>query len=54
MLKRNEGIIEVYKKKFEQMAELRADLTDALELNQKLYADIEMMSKDQESEQKMQ
>lgn len=35
------------------MADLRAELTDAQELNQKLYADIEMMSKDLENEQHM-
>ena len=53
-MKRNEAVIEVYKKKVEQMADLRAELTDAQELNQKLYADIEMMSKDLQSEQQMQ
>ena len=41
-------MIEVYKKKVEQMSELRAELTDANELNQKLQQDIEIYSQDQE------
>ena len=40
-------MIEVYKKKVEQMSELRAELTDANELNQKLQQDIEIYSQDQ-------
>ena len=47
-LKRCEAVIEVYKKKIEQMADLRTELTDAQELNQKLYADIEMLQQDAE------
>ena len=47
-LKRYEAVIEVYKKKIEQMADLRTELTDAQELNQKLYADIEMLQQDAE------
>ena len=50
-LKRNEAVIEVYKKKLEQMADLKAELTDAQDLNQKLYADIEMLQRDQEKDQ---
>ena len=42
-LKRNEGVIEVYKKKLEQMADLRAELVNSQELNQKLNEDIEML-----------
>lgn len=40
-LKRNDAIIDVYKKKVEQMADLKAELTDAQELNHRLQADIE-------------
>ena len=36
-LKHSEAVIEVYKKKLEQMADLRTELVDAQELNQKLY-----------------
>ena len=50
-LKRNEGVIEVYKKKMDQMADLRAELTDSQELNERLQADIEMLQGDQEKEQ---
>ena len=32
-LKRNEAVIEVYKKKVEQMGDLRSELSDALEQN---------------------
>lgn len=42
-MKRNEAVIDVYKKKVEQMGDLRAELFDAQELTQKLYADIEML-----------
>ena len=45
-LKRNEAMIEVYKKKVDDMADMKLELNDATELNQKLYADIEMLQKD--------
>ena len=52
-LKRNEAVIDVYKKKVDQMADLRAELSQAEELNQKLYADIEMLQQDQENDQRL-
>ena len=50
-LKRNEGVIEVYKKKLEQMADLRAELVNSQELNQKLNEDIEMLQHEQQKDQ---
>ena len=44
----NEAVIEVYKKKLEAMADLKTDLTDAHDLNQKLQQDIEILTKQQE------
>ena len=44
----NEAVIEVYKKKLETMADLKTDLTDAHDLNQKLQQDIEILTKQQE------
>ena len=42
-LKRNEAVIEVYKKKVDQLADIRSELADAHELNQKLNSDIELL-----------
>ena len=50
-MKRNEAVIEVYKKKVDQMADLKAELNSALELNQKLYSDIEMLERDADKDQ---
>ena len=47
-LKRNEAVIDVYKKKVDQMADLRAELLQSEELNQKLNADIEMLHQEKE------
>lgn len=47
-LQKNGAIIEVYKKKVETMAELRQDLEDAKEENQKLYAEVKILMKDKE------
>ena len=47
-LKRNEAVIDVYKKKVDQMADLRAELLQSEELNQKLNADIEMLQQEKE------
>jgi len=52
-LRRNEAVIEVYKKKVDQMGDLKAELNDAQELNQKLIADIEMLQKDVERDQEL-
>ena len=47
-LKRNEAVIEVYKRKVEQMADLKAELTDQQELNHRLQSDIEEYQRNQE------
>ena len=47
-LKRNEAVIDVYKKKVDQMADLRAELLQSEEHNQKLNADIEMLQQEKE------
>ena len=49
-LKRNEAVIDVYKKKVDQMADLRAELLQSEELNQKLNADIEMLQQEKEQD----
>lgn len=47
-MQKNEAVIEVYKKKVEQMADLKAELNNAQEENQRLQQDIEMLQSDQE------
>ena len=42
-LKRNEAVIEVYKRKLEQMADLKTELNDQQELNQRLQIEIQEM-----------
>lgn len=50
-LKRNEAVIDVYKRKVEQMADLKAELTDQQELNQRLQVDIQEMQRNQDQDQ---
>ena len=49
-LKRNEAVIDVYKRKVEQMADLKAELTDQQELNQRLQVDIQEMQRNQDQD----
>ena len=43
----------MYKKKVDQMGDLRAELTDSQELNQSLQAEIEMLQRDQDKDEMM-
>ena len=47
-LKKNETLLDVYKKKLDTLSDVRIELKDALELNQKLYNDIEILQKETE------
>lgn len=47
-LKKNETLLDVYKKKLETLSDVRIELKDALDLNQKLYNDMEILQKETE------
>lgn len=48
-LSKNEAIIEVYKSKIESMAQLKSDLKDLQERNQRLLDSIEILEKEKEN-----
>ena len=45
-LQRNDAIIEVYKNKLDDMAEMKQELTESQDLVTKLYADIDLLNQD--------
>lgn len=47
-MKKNEALLEVYKKKLDAMGDVRIELKDAQKHNQKLHNDIEMLQKETE------
>ena len=47
-MKKNETLLDVYKKKLETLSDVRIELKDALDLNQKLYNDMEILQKETE------
>lgn len=49
MLKKNEAVVEVYKKKVDQIGDLRIELAQALERNTHLNAENDLLQQDKEN-----